>query len=100
MILAQLIYINPIPPPPPPIPESCERIKTNQLCEQGICAEPLQDFPGSGTWTGAVSGATGLHQRYFYEPEPAGVPNTEQQYIVMSNVQNGPFVTSEDLTGA
>lgn len=97
--MQRIIHIE-APPPNPPLPATCVRLKTNQFGEVGLLNEPLEDVPGSGTWTGATSGATGVHQRYFYEDEPTGIPGTEQQYIVVDAVVGGPFVADEALTGA
>ena len=92
----RVIYI-PAPPPPPPPPTVCNRIKTNQHGQIGLLQEPLDDTPGSGVWTGGTSGATGTHQRYFYDDLG---DNIEQQYIIMATVTGGPFVANEPLTGA
>ncbi len=93
----QRVIFIPAPPPPPPPPTVCTRIKTNQHAQVGLAQEPLTpDEPGIGTWLGAVSGATGIHQAYFYEDLGDDI---EQQYIIMATVENGPFEANEDLTG-
>ena len=93
MIRNTLIFIGRRPPPPAPQPV-CERIATNQRVAPNLRTEPLDDTPGSGTWTGA-GGATGIHQAYEYVDIGGGV---EQQFIVMSEVV-GSFVDGEVLTG-
>lgn len=85
------------PAPPPPL-TGCVRIATNQRGQ--FPDEPLPNTPGSGTWLGATSGASGTHQKYVYElvealPDPD--PDVVQQYIVMSNT-SGNFQDGELLT--
>lgn len=78
-----------------PEPEACERLATNQIGYPSVLSEPLPDVAGSGTWEGAVSGATGTHQRYEYVSLGGGL---YQQYIVMSDAV-GTFQDGENLTG-
>ena len=94
----RFMYIAPIPPPPPPPGMVCERIATNQVGEPGVLSEPLEDFPGSGLWTGATSGETGVHERYEYEIRQDLGFNIWQQYIVMKEV-SGSFTQGETLVG-
>ena len=75
-------------------PAQCVRIATNQIGSSP--QEPLPDYPGSGVWTGAQSGATGTHQQYVYEEVSPGPPQIVQQYIVMS-AETGNFIDGEVL---
>lgn len=91
------IWIHNIAPPPGPV---CVRIATNQIGEPGVLSEPLNDAPGSGTWTGDQTGASGTHQRYEYALDLGAGIGIYQQYIVMSVVTGNPFTAGEVLTPA
>ncbi len=91
------IWVHNVAPPPGVV---CLRVATNQLGEAGVLAEPLLDVPGSGTWTGAASGAVGTHIRYEYEEALSQGSNVFQQYIVMTAVTGSPFTDGEILTPA
>jgi len=88
-------FIN-LPVVEPSPPDVCERIATNQIGQ--FPQQPLADFPGSGRWTGGISEATGIHQRYEYQVinDLVGEPDVVQQFLVMSEVV-GVFQQDEPL---
>lgn len=92
----RFIFIH-TPGAPPPEQLVCGRIATNQIGPIALTPflEPLPNTPGSGTWEGQTSLATGTHQDYRYEEISAGVA---QQYLVMSTV-SGSFINGESLVG-
>jgi len=98
----QHIYIQPEPPAPLPDPLQCERLATNQIGIPPDLGGPITELPaiqGVTVWTGADSGATGIHQQYLYQP--TAIPGVYQQWIIMSEVADGgggAFIDGEELS--
>ncbi len=79
-----------------PVPTDCQRIATNQRGSlQFLTINEIPAVKDNDVWEGADSGATGIHQKYAYEPETEiPTPLVEGSDSVQSPTGSGQFGAS------